>query len=49
MRVVYFTLAILIVLNIGAACRTPPPVPAGCQGISGGLVHCADPETGDGG
>jgi len=40
MRIVYLTLGFFILLNIGAACRTPQPVPEECEQLSGGLIRC---------
>jgi hypothetical protein len=40
MRILYLTLGLFILLNIGAACRTPPPAPQGCEPVSGGLIRC---------
>lgn len=40
MRFVYLTLGLFILLNIGAACRTPSPPPQGCEHVSAGLLHC---------
>ena len=45
MRVIYLTLAALIILGIGATCRTPTVVEEGCERLRGGLVHC--PESSD--
>lgn len=42
MRIVYLTLGLFILLNIGAACRTPPPAPEGCELVSTGLLHCEE-------
>jgi len=47
MRVVYLTLGLFILFNIGAACRTPPAQTNGCEVVSSGLVHCERRETGD--
>ena len=47
MRVVYLTLGFFILLNIGAACRTPQVVAQNCTAVSGGLVHCADQASTD--
>lgn len=41
MRIVYLTLGVFILLNIGAICRTPQAVPENCEPVSGGLIHCA--------
>jgi hypothetical protein len=49
MRIVYFTLGLFILFNIGAACRTVPPETTGCQRISAGLVHCKDDGGGNDG
>jgi len=40
MRIVYLTLGFFILLNIGAACRTPQAVPEECEQLSGGLIRC---------
>jgi hypothetical protein len=42
MRIVYLTLGLFILLNIGAACRTEAPEAAGCERVAAGLVHCKD-------
>lgn len=41
MRVVYITLGLFILFNIGVACRTPAQVAEGCEPVGSGLVHCA--------
>ena len=46
MRVVYLALGVFLLLNIGAACRTPPVASAGCELVAGGLVHCPVASTG---
>jgi len=48
MRILYLTLGVFILFNIGAACRTPPAVADGCERVAGGLVHCG-PVGGKGG
>jgi hypothetical protein len=45
MRIVYLTLAVFVLINVGAACRTPPALPGDCERVAGGLVRCA-PDTG---
>ncbi|WP_164513276.1 hypothetical protein [Thiosocius teredinicola] len=43
MRIVYLTLGFFILLGIGAACRTPPPLGEDCESVGGGLVRCERP------
>lgn len=45
MRILYLTLAVFVLINLGAACRTPPAVPADCERLAGGLVRCT-PDAG---
>lgn len=40
MRIVYLTLALFVLLNIGANCRTPPVTGENCTSASAGLVVC---------
>ncbi len=44
MRIIYLTLGLYVLINIGAACRTPVVLAEGCERISGGLVHCPPTE-----
>ena len=44
MRIIYLALGLFILINIGAACRTPTEIADGCERVSGGLVHCATTE-----
>jgi hypothetical protein len=37
---------VLLLLNIGAACRTPPVAAVGCELVAGGLVHCPTESAG---
>jgi hypothetical protein len=41
MRVIYLTLAVFVLIGIGAACRTPAPLPDDCERLPGGLARCA--------
>lgn len=41
MRIIYLTLGLYILINIGAACRTPVEIAEGCERVGSGLVHCA--------
>ena len=41
MRVVYLTLGLIILLNIGANCRTPQVTDKDCTPLASGLLHCA--------
>jgi hypothetical protein len=45
MRIVYITLGIFVLLNIGVVCRTPHPVAENCTPVSGGLIHCTEEKT----
>jgi hypothetical protein len=45
MRAIYLTLAFFILTGIGAACRTPTLLPDDCERLSGGLAHCATPQS----
>lgn len=42
MRILYLALAVFVLINIGATCRTAAPLTAGCESFGGGLVRCAD-------
>jgi len=51
MRILYLTLGVFILINIGAACRMPPGPADGCEQLGGGLVRCGhsgDPTDGRG-
>lgn len=41
MRIIYLTLALFVLLNIGANCRTPPVTGQDCKSVSAGLAVCA--------
>ncbi len=43
MRMLYLTLGLFLLLDIGAVCRSPSTLPAGCEPASGGLAHCGPP------
>jgi hypothetical protein len=38
MRIVYLTLGLFVLLNLGVDCRMPPLAPADCRAVAGGLV-----------
>lgn len=40
MRVFHLVLVIFVLLDIGAVCRITPYVPAHCETLAGGLLHC---------
>lgn len=40
MRILYLTLGVFVLLNVGAACRTPSAPAPDCARVAGGLVHC---------
>ncbi len=40
MRIIYLTLALFVLLNIGANCRTPPVKGHDCTPASAGLAVC---------
>lgn len=42
MRIIYLTLGVFVLFNIGAACRTAPEVAGDCERLAGGLVRCED-------
>ena len=43
MRIPHLMLVFFVLLGIGATCRTPAPLPPGCEPVAGGLVRCAGP------
>lgn len=45
MRVILLTLAVFVMLGIGATCRTPIAVAEGCERLSSSLVHCPSPSA----
>ncbi len=45
MRMVYLTLGLMVLLNIGANCRTPQITDEKCTPLSSGLVHCAQTQV----
>lgn len=45
MRIIYLTLGLFVLLNIGAVCRTTQPLSENCTPVSGGLVRCMGEET----
>jgi hypothetical protein len=47
MRVVYLVLGVFLLINFGAACRTPPIAAPGCELVAGGLVHCPPRSAGN--
>lgn len=44
MRILYLTLGVFILINLGAACRTPAGPADGCERLGGGLVRCDQSE-----
>ena len=42
MRIIYLTLALFVLLGIGATCRTPPVKAQNCTPSSAGLVVCTE-------
>jgi hypothetical protein len=45
MRIIYLTLGLFVLFNIGAICRTAQPMAENCTAVSGGLIHCKGEET----
>ena len=45
MRIIYLTLALFVLLNIGANCRTPPVEERDCTPASAGLAVCQGETT----
>jgi len=44
MRIIYLTLGLFVLFNIGTVCRTAQPLAKNCTPVSGGLIHCTAEE-----
>ena len=45
MKSFYWIAGFVILLNLGATCRTPAPLADGCDRLASGLTHCVTDDS----